>query len=91
MLWWRKTQVAKKNHLIFMDNQGGNFLLANFSASRVYQNWVPVSNCSCPHLYLYVVVLELDLKQTNDVSKHTGEDNNILGLEPRLGCTKFLQ
>ena len=31
---------------------------------------------------MYVVVLEL--KQTNDVSKNTGEDNNELGLEPRL-------
>ena len=49
-------------------------------------DWVPVSNCSCPHLYLYVVVLELEhsFKQTNDVSKKTGEDNNKLGLEPRL-------
>ena len=51
---------------------------------HLYIDWVPVSNCSCPHLYLYVVVLELDFKQTNDVSKKTGEDNNKLGLEPRL-------
>ena len=50
-------------------------------------DWVPVSNCSCPHLYLYVAVLGIrnfNFKQTNDVSKKTGEDNNKLGLEPRL-------
>ena len=56
---------------------------------RIKVDWVPVSNCSCPHMYLYVVVLELEqtnnFKQTNDVSKKTGEDNNKLGLEPRLG------
>ena len=33
-------------------------------SSDIIVDWVPVSNCSCPHLYLYVVVLELDLKQT---------------------------
>ena len=27
------------NHLIFIDNQGGNFLLANFLASKVYTNF----------------------------------------------------
>ena len=33
-------------------------------SSDIIVDWVPVSNCSCPHLYLYVFVLELDLKQT---------------------------
>ena len=31
-------------------------------------DWVPVSNCSCPHLYLYVVVLELETGSIRSVS-----------------------
>ena len=42
-------------------------------------DWVPVSNCSCPHMCRYVWNQSILWCKEN-----TGEDNKELGLEPKL-------
>ena len=48
---------------------------------------VPVSDCSCPNLHLYLSLL---VKTNNDKSKNVEEDNSKLGLEPKLPFAAIL-
>ena len=69
LFWIRKRTMLK------MDFWNQNIPL-RFGSSRCsirtsytsFVDWVPVSNCSCPHLYLYVVVLELETGSIRSVS-----------------------